>query len=154
MTGRKKVVLLISFLFLIFLLLLFLAIRKDSAPSSPTPTPKPTPQIMSNLKLLKASPDEDPLGTKGYPPIQKITFTFNKPLNPKSLIYQVDPSLETEASYNETATELTIKPKGIEFWRPDVAYTITIKRGTQGNDGATLKEDIRYQIQAKLQGGE
>lgn len=175
MLNRKKVFILILFLLLIVLVLIFLTFQKKpiTNPSSPTPSPiistsqpspfnqfspistlKVTPSDTLPLDLVVAYPPEDPRGEKRYSPIKPVSFTFTKELNPQSISYKINPPIETQLTHNYPSSTFTIEPKGLDYWKPNIIYTITINSNLRALDGSTLTKEVIYQIQAKTQGGE
>lgn len=162
-TNNKmsKVTILIVGLILVILLIisLRLIIKPGTRPPSLSPTPMtptsitPTPPL-GELQLLKVGPPEDPQGVNNYSPIQPVIFIFDKSLNFTTLNVETSPKININIDYRTPSAQLTISPKGLDSWEPGKTYTITIKKGLRAVDGSQLKEEISYQIQAKLQTGE
>lgn len=171
---NKKTFFALALIFLILLATVYIVIQGRRTKESPLPpiqqiTPAPTSQLPpsiptippfsvsplpKDLILLRVNPPEDPTGAKFYGPNDKITFTFNKILDLNTFSVETSPKINLEASYKMEPSELTLIPAGLEYWKPDTLYTITIKKGLKANDGSLLQNDITYQMKARLQGGE
>lgn len=144
--GRKVafVIIFLVILGVLFLLFLLTFIIKPSTstkqpPSAPTisaPVPTRTSRTTS-LEIVEVSPDV--AGNNLVRIDKNVTIIFNRPLNPEVLIYELNPTVTVATELDSSATKFSIG--GDPFWPKDQTFTLTIKAGTQAQDGSTLKND-------------
>jgi hypothetical protein len=157
----KKTFIIVALIFILFLLLALLISNKiifnnQEAPVILTNTSvKPTLQPNSQeLKLINITPPEDTTGNKWYSPVTRISFIFDKEVDISSLSLNVQPNIDLESSISASLKTILVWPKALEYWKPNVLYSVIINKGLKAKDGTLLKENIQYQIKATLQGGE
>lgn len=161
--NRKIVILVVFLIFLIALLIFFLLFnqQKKSAPTtiiaSPTPTitqPYLTPPAAGALGLTSIEPVLNTGTDNPISPAQRLTFTFNKEVDAASLNVTVVPEVNLEKVFTGQNKQLVIQPSGIDFWKPNTTYKITISKGLKAKDGSELVNDITYSLKVVMQGGE
>ncbi|MDD2822594.1 MAG: hypothetical protein PHQ59_00800 [Candidatus Daviesbacteria bacterium] len=166
--NKKVLIILLPFVVVIIGLAALLLFPKKSqitptVISSLTPTPTQTailkplvvkPPTDQELGLVSVVPSPDPTGQNKISPIERITFTFNKSVDPTTLEFNSQPEVELEKYFSENNTKLLIQPQGLAFWKPNTDYVLTIRKQLRSKDGFSLKEDIMYNLKAITQGGE
>lgn len=96
-------------------------------------------QTANTLRILNVIPEKDI--NKTYLPVTQVEFTFSDLVNPKTLDYEVTPTVKT---YIKTeGNTLTIYPETI--WQKGIT-TITILQSTKSASGSTLAKPFTYQI--------
>jgi hypothetical protein len=159
--DRKKLIIIAAIVLTIFFALLIVFLfsknQKNREVLEKVPVFTPSPTIKSNysnkdLSVASIDPTEDVTGKNNYSPIRRIIIVFNKTVKQDTLNIQISPEIKTKATFD--ATQLIIQPEPPLFWTPNTIYTITIKQGLVAQDGAVMKDDYVYRIQAKSQGGE
>lgn len=168
--SKNKIFLFISIIFFILVfivVLIFSIIRNNSTKEESVILPTPTtiitnpslklplsPTLTSKFLLLNVDPIEDPTGKYNYVPNKRITFTFNKEINPSNFKFTINPKIDINIKFGDSAKEVVIEPDQNTFWEPNIIYTIIINQETTAVDGSQLEKNINYQIQTKPQGGE
>jgi hypothetical protein len=104
--------------------------------------------------LVNVDPPEDPTGLSNASSVNRITFTFNKSVDPTSLQISTNPQVNLEKVFLENSTKLVIQPDKLDLWKPNVLYTVTINKNLRASDDFTLKQDIVYKLKVVIQGGE
>ncbi|MDO8551450.1 MAG: Ig-like domain-containing protein [bacterium] len=112
-----------------------------SKDSIPTPTP---------LSLIKSQPPSGGEQTTSF--INAITFTFSTSISPKTVYYEIDPSIESTWNIDASGKNLTIRP--LNPWEPNQAYKITISKNLTSTEGSKLRDNVVYIYKLNLLPGE
>ncbi len=120
------------------LIAVIFAINQAKPDKQPTPPPTKEP-----LTLTKVSPQ---------PPIfqsiwstEKITLTFNKPIDPKTIYHQVAPPEDLKLIFNQSS------PNSFSFvpltgWEENVQYTLSVSKRLSSTSGEQLEKDLEIKF--------
>ncbi len=106
-------------------------------------TPQPTPGTYLNILNI----DHPPGIQESIWTTQAIGFTFKQDINLSSLEYTVIPIIDTIPFLNPDNNTLYIRPK--RDWRPNVNYTLTIKKLSSVSGAESLTTDIVYSFEIR-----
>lgn len=105
--------------------------------------PQPTPGTYLNILNIDPPPGiQESIWTT-----QSIAFSFKQDIDISSLEYTVIPVIDTIPFLNPNNKTLYIRPK--KDWRPNVSYTLTIKKLSALGGGEKLATDIIYQFEIR-----
>lgn len=77
-----------------------------------------------------------------------IKITFDRPVDNESLALEVTPKEEVLILFDQTLTEMVIKPTNA--WNFNTRYTIEVSRSTKAQDHQFLDKDYEFTFQTKL----
>jgi uncharacterized protein YkwD len=109
-----------------------LAAPPPTVATAPLPPVVPLSTEAFNSTVSADSDLEDP-----------VSVTFSAPMDPRSVAAALDvsPPANVELAWDETATQLTITPKG--RWLPDTYHTITVRPGALSATGKPMAVPAR-----------
>ncbi len=92
---------------------------------------------------IAAAPELDTTIEVGRSPTAPVSITFGAPMDVASVreMLAVTPDVPVELSWDATATNLSVTPRGT--WSPSTFHTITVPAGTLAISGRPTATDIR-----------
>ena len=100
--------------------------------------PVATPPTVSEFRYLRKIPESGEI--KSIWGTEPLTFVFNKPIDPNSIIYAISPQVDSKVSVKpETPTQFSIIP--LSGWEANTTYTISITQAA-ANTGQLLRQNV------------
>lgn len=154
---NKKTFLLITLFVLLVLVFLFAIIanlfrapgEKGQQPPSQTTITQPPSSTQKNLRNFEIISVTPSVAGGGLLRIdQGLVFVFNKPVNPETFSYELNPPVPVVTELDSTATMFKIR--GDPFWPDEGSFTLTIKSASQAQDQTVLGKDYILQFKTGI----
>lgn len=135
---KKNKIVVIAIL-LVVLIILFIANKREEDPIVNTPLATQQGQNTNTLFIVSKNPGTNTFSSPWS--VEPIKFTFNKEVKPETLVYSLNPSIETKILFEYTApNEVSIIP--LYGWIANQQYTLTIT-GLEASTGERITEPVQ-----------
>lgn len=124
----------------VFIAIIF-AINQNKPDKQSTPLP-----LKETLTLINVRPQ--PPVFESIWSTEKITLAFNKPINPKTIRYQISPPEDLKLIFNESSpTSFSFVP--FTGWEENVQYTLSVSKQLSSTSGEQLEKDLEIKFTRK-----
>lgn len=111
--------------------------------SKPDKKPAPSPTTKEGLTLIKINPQ--PPTFESVWSTEKITLTFNKPIDQKTIYHQVSPPEDLKIIFNGASpTSFSFVP--LTGWKENVQYTLSVSKQLSSTSGEQLAKDLEVKF--------
>lgn len=146
MIKFKKTIIITASLFLLIIISVQLFKDKTLPPKPETPiipstTPRTTYPLENELRVVGVPNLLDQLSV-----IDPISIVFNEKIDHASLEYFIEPDVKATTELGKEGFQLVFKP--LDYWRPNLQYTLVITALKGVNNNVFLRESFEIKFKA------